>query len=59
MGEAGGAGEGGRLEFEGIMERRIYGSSRCDASEMNPANIHEDPSFNPGLAQRVKEPALP
>ena len=35
------------------------GSSHLGSVVMNPTSIHEDSSSTPGLAQWVKDPALP
>ena len=35
------------------------GSSHCGSAKMNPTNIQEDVDLIPGLAQWVKDMALP
>ena len=40
--------------------REMETGTSCRGSvEMNPVSIHEDPGFNPCLAQWVKDPAAP
>ena len=34
-------------------------SSHCGEVEMNPTSVHEHAGLIPGLAQGVKDPALP
>ena len=43
----------------GVGKAMSFRNSHCDSVEMNPTRIHEDESLIPGLAQWVKELALP
>ena len=42
-----------------VADLFIVWSSHCGTAEMNPASIPEDAGLIPGLAQWVKDPALP
>ena len=42
-----------------FIKRRYFQSSHCGSAVTNPTSIHEDVGSIPGLAQRVKDPALP
>ena len=39
--------------------KSYLGSSHCGAEDMNPTSIHGDTGSIPGLAQWVRDPALP
>ena len=39
--------------------KKVLGSSHCGRAVTNPTSIHEDMGSIPGLAQWVKDPALP
>ena len=39
--------------------KSLWGSSHCGSVVTNLTGIHEDVGSTPGLAQRVKDPALP
>ena len=43
----------------GMLKKLNKGSSGCGSVVMNPTSIHEDVGSIPGLAQWVKDPALP
>ena len=41
------------------VQSKMLQSSHCGPGSINPTSIHEDEGSIPGLAQRVKDPALP
>ena len=43
----------------GQWVKNLTGSSHLGSAVMNPTSIHEDTDKIPGLAQWVKDPALP
>ena len=42
-----------------ILEKKYLGNSHHGSAETNLTRIHEDAGLIPGLAQWVKDPALP
>ena len=47
-----------KFTFNHIIKVKLR-SSHCDAAEMNLTSIHEDMRLIPGLAQWVRDLALP
>ena len=47
------------LKLIGIKIKSHFGGSRCGAAETNPTSNQEVVGSIPGLAQWVKDPALP